>query len=176
MDVIDPRYEEGKIYIVRCKYNTDLRYIGSTIQTLEERFNCHKYTTDCSLYQYVDGDWDNWFIELYEDYPCKNKYYLELRETEVQREIATINKKLARRTKKEYYQDNREKRLEYQKQYNEDNHDKSFEQKKQYYNDNKQIIGEKRKEKITCECGCVLTKNHLQRHRKTNKHKKKTSC
>ena len=78
-DVVDKRYENGKIYLVKCKNDDTLIYVGSTHMSLEKRFCNHKTDKKCSLYKYVNDDWDNWFIELYENYPCKNKHILELR-------------------------------------------------------------------------------------------------
>jgi len=164
-DVVDKRYDNGKIYVVRCKYNTDLRYIGSTIRTLEDRFKSHKGDKLCSLYKYVNGDWDNWFIELYENYPCKNKYHLEKREGELQREINNINKYIAGRTQKEWYEDNKERI----KEYYQNNHQKILEKHKQYHQDNRERRLEKNKEKITCECGCIVSKNHIARHKRSQK-------
>ena len=150
-DIVDKRYENGKIYLVKCKYDDTLVYIGSTFQQLEERFRLHKKDKTCSLYKYVNDDWDNWYIELYEDYPCKNKHILELRETEVQRQIANINERLARRTKKQYQQDNRDRYLEYQNQHYQDNRNK-------------------RLEKITCErCGSISVKCSIKRHQRSQK-------
>jgi len=169
-DVVDKRYENGKIYLIKCKNNPNLIYAGSTIGTLEERLRLHKKDKTCSLYQYVNGDWDNWFIELYEEYPCKNKHILELRETEVQRQIATINKRLARRTNKQYHQDNREKISEQKKQYYQDNRDNIAEYHKQYYQDNRDEIAEQRKQKITCDiCGSIVRKSDILKHKKTKK-------
>lgn len=180
-DVVDKRYDNGKIYVVRCKYNTDLRYIGSTISTLEDRFSRHKKDKNCSLYKYVNGDWDNWFIELYENYPCKNTYHLERREGEVQREIATINKCIAGRTKKEYHEDNHEKILEKDRQYYKNNREKCLAYKKQSYYDNREKMLEQQKkhynnnrenilEKIPCEhCGSIVGKNAMRTHKKSQK-------
>ena len=154
-DVVDKRYDNGKIYVIKCKYDDTLIYVGSTIRTLEERFSIHKCGKECSLYKYVNGDWDNWFIELYENYPCKNKYHLNKREGEVQREIATINKCIAGRTNKEYREDNRDEILEKKKQYRQDNRDK---------------IKEKQKQKIPCDhCGSIVSKNHISTHKKSQK-------
>jgi len=165
-DIVDERYENGKIYLVKCKNDDTLVYVGSTNMSLEERFRLHKYDKTCSLYQYVNDDWDNWYIELYEEYPCKNKYILELRETEVQRQIATINKQLARRNHKQYRQDNHDKLIEYQKQRYQDNRDNILEKQKQYRQDNREKIFEQ----ITCErCGSICTKHHLKRHQRTQK-------
>jgi len=151
MDNIDERYKRGKIYTIRCRYDNNLIYVGSTIQPLSKRIGLHRTSKNCSLFQYVDGDWDNWYIELYEEYPCNNKYCLEKREGEVIRLIGNINKCIAGRTDKEYYNDNKEKLLEYQKEYNEENKEKINEQKKIYYENNKDKIqkyNEENREKI----------------------------
>ena len=39
MDNIDERYKRGKIYIVKCKYDDSLKYVGSTIRTLNIRLS-----------------------------------------------------------------------------------------------------------------------------------------
>jgi len=179
-DVVDERYENGKIYLVICKNNPKLKYVGSTIITLEERFKCHKYDKECSLYKYVNDDWDNWFIELYENYPCKNKYHLRRREGEVQKEIATINKNIAGRTDKEWYLDNRDKRLEYDKQRYKDNREKISEQQKQYRQDNHDKIAERNKQYRQDNRDKLLEqmKKHYQdnREERLKKNKQKIPC
>jgi hypothetical protein len=137
MAEIDERYKRGKIYTIRCRFDDSLVYVGSTIQPLAKRIGGHRQDKKCSLYQFVDGDWSNWYIELYEEFPCDNKEQLEKKEGEVIREIATINKYIAGRDLKQYYQDNRDKILEKVKQYRQDNRDKILEQKKQYHQDNR---------------------------------------
>ena len=60
------------------------------------RFSLHTRKTGCSLYRLIqhnfNGDWSNFYIDLYEEYPCNNKEMLNKWEGEIQREIATINK------------------------------------------------------------------------------------
>ena len=84
MDKIDLRYQRGKIYTIRCYDDDKLIYVGSTIEKLSTRMAKHRYTKDCSLSQYVidnfNGNWKNWYIELYEEYPCDNKELLEKKE------------------------------------------------------------------------------------------------
>ena len=63
------------------------------------------------------GTWSNWYIELYELYPCNSKMELERKEGEIQRQIATINKRVAGRTIKEYCFDNKDKISENKKEY-----------------------------------------------------------
>ena len=112
---IDERYKRGKVYTIRCRYDDSLIYVGSTIDKLAKRMAGHRLNEKCSLYKLVNGDWDNWYIELYEDFPCNNREQLEKREGEVQRQIATINNRIAGRTRKEYRKENRDKIVEYKK-------------------------------------------------------------
>ena len=146
MTEIDERYKRGKIYTIRCRYDDCLVYVGSTIDKLSKRIAGHRKDKKCSLYKIVDGDWDNWYIELYEDFPCDNKDQLIKREGELIREIATINKCIAGRDMKQYYKDNRDKIAENQKQYRQDNRDKIAEQMKQYRQDNRDKLAELEKQ------------------------------
>jgi len=182
MDNIDERYKRGKIYIVKCKYDDTLKYVGSTFRKLNERLSSHRNDKGCSLYEFVKkGDWDNWYIELYEEYPCNNKKELEKREGEVIRLVGTINKGIAGRTYKEWYEvnkekiaerkkkysennkeiiaekkkiyreNNKEKIAEQEKKYRENNKEKLVKKGKKYYENNKEILAEKRKEKVKCD-------------------------
>jgi len=146
MDTIDERYKRGKIYIVKCKYDDNLIYVGSTIRKLNRRFADHRCNKDCSLYQYVNGDWDNFYIELYEECPCNNKKELFKREGEVIRLIGTINYRIAGRNGKEYYEDNKEILAEKAKEWREDNKEILAEKKKIYRENNKEKLAEKYKE------------------------------
>lgn len=158
-------YSEGKIYLVKFRNDPSLVYVGSTKQSLNKRFNEHKNDKGMSLYKYVhencDGNWDNWCIELYEDYPCLNEKELERREGEITLKFKNdnnydcINERIAGRTKQEYYEDNKEKLNE---------------KHKEYYNNNKEKILEKGKEKIICSCGSIFRISDKARHLKTKKH------
>ena len=67
---------------------------------------------------------------------------------------------------KEYRDKNKEKIAEYY----ENNKEQILEKRRKYYQMNKEKILEKEKEKITCECGCIVNKYALTRHKKTQKH------
>jgi hypothetical protein len=165
-DVIDPRYVNGKIYLVKCKYDNDLVYVGSTKNTLENRFASHKTpSSHCYLNKIANQDWENWYIELYENYPCYNKYQLERREGEVIKQIATLNMLIPQRTKEEYYQDNKEKIAKTHKKYYQNNRDKLNDQHKEYNNKNKEQVAKKQKEQITCSiCGSCFRRDSKNRH------------
>lgn len=109
-----PDYSKSKIYTVRCRSDDKLIYVGSTIQPLHVRLAGHKRDTTISLYKYIDNPenntkWDDWYIELFESFPCNTKEELTKREGEVIREIATINKRGYYINDKEYREANSEK-------------------------------------------------------------------
>jgi Uri superfamily endonuclease len=186
-----PDYSKGKIYMIRCRTDDTLIYVGSTIQSLAVRWGGHKKDSkkerckDILIYKTINDDWENWYIELYELYPCSCKAELERKEGEIIRLIGTLNSRIEGRTRQEYSEDHKEEIKEYQKEYRENNKEKKLEQAKEYYQNNKEKlleqikeyyqnnkkeILEKKTQKITCECGCITVKPHLNRHKKTQKH------
>jgi len=174
MTEIDERYKRGKIYTIRCLNDDSLVYVGSTIDTLAKRIGGHrrrsKQKPDRVLYKYVNNDWDNWYIELYEDFACNSKNELERREGEVIRQIGNLNHTIAGRDSKQYRQDNHDKILEKKKQYRQDNRDKIAEGDKKYYEDNRDKILERQKQKCKCDiCGVEIVKVYLRRHQKSAK-------
>jgi len=126
----------GKIYTVRS-YKSDQVYVGSTIQELSMRMGGHradyKKGTVLGKNKLIVENIEDWYIELYELYPCNLKTELKKREGEVIRKIGTLNKQIAGRTKKEYYIDNADKIKEKMKEYNIENADKIKEKDKQRY-------------------------------------------
>jgi hypothetical protein len=171
-----PDYQNGKIYTIRCKNNNNLIYVGSTTQSLAKRWGEHKPRgnnvkyQNMILYKTINGNWDDWHIELYEECPCENKEQLNRREVEIIREIGTLNSTIAGRTQKEYYENNAEKIKEQIRLYRENNKEKKREQEKLYRENNKDKHNEKSRERITCECGCIIRRSDISTHKKTQKH------
>ena len=138
-------YQNGKIYTIRCKTDDTLIYVGSTTQTLSQRMTQHrsKYKgkkQNCSLFKYIiDDNWCDWYIELYELYPCNEKCELERREGEITREIGTINYQIAGRTNKEYYNDTKEHHAELVRKNYEKNKEYYLQKRKERYEKNKCI-------------------------------------
>jgi hypothetical protein len=156
-----PNYQDGRIYTVRCRKDDTLIYVGSTTQPLAKRWGEHKKasrTEKCQnrlIYKTINGNWTDWFIELYEVYPCENKEQLNRREGEIIREIGSLNITVAGRTSKEYYQDYREEIIETVSQYYINNKEACKERSKNYREehletirlyDKKRLQSEKRKE------------------------------
>jgi hypothetical protein len=195
-------YKNGKIYTLRS-HQTDDIYIGSCATTLTKRKSYHKndynkwkngkfnYITSYELIKY-----DDWYIELLEDFPCENRNQLEKREGELIRSMNCVNKNIAGRTKKEYHSqyriENIDKIKEYEKQYRLENADKIKKYQKEYKIENYDEINEYQKEyrlenddeikkyqkeyrinnneKNNCECGGKYTKKNLPQHQKTKRH------
>jgi hypothetical protein len=139
-----PDYTKGKIYKIEC-YTTGLVYIGSTIQSLIQRLQSHRWDYN----RYLNGkihfitsfdvlENDNYNIVLLEEYPCENKEQLHAKEAEYIRNNECVNKRIPNRSWKERYSNNKEQILERQKQYYTNNKEQISERQKKYYIDNKE--------------------------------------
>jgi hypothetical protein len=80
------------------------------------------------------------------------------------------NKEQLKEKNKEYRQDHKEQIKEKQKEYRQDHKEQILEHKKHYYQQNKEQIKTQHKEKITCECGCIIARGDISKHKKTMKH------
>lgn len=158
-----PDYSKAKIYTLRNKTDNTLVYVGSTVEKLSARFSKHKSDRKTSISNYIlnpdnKSNWDEWYIELYELYPCSSKEELKQREGQIQREIGTINTRIENRTREEWYEQYKETKKEYDKNryednkeiiaekakiYREKNKEKLAISKKIYYENNKEILEEK---------------------------------
>jgi len=146
-------YSKGKIYRIVCD-TTGLTYIGSTVETLSKRLTKHKD----KYKQYLKGNTnfvtsfdiiknDNYKIILLENCPCNSKEELHKIERKYIETIECVNKVIPGRTRKEYFEDNKNKLNEKNKEYREKNKDKIKEQKKEWYETNKDKMKEQKKEK-----------------------------
>ena len=137
-------------------FNNENIYIGSTCNFIRRK-NMHKSTCNnenCieynyKLYKYIrenDG-WDAWIMTKIIDYDCNNKSELNIMERRyIDSYKCKLNCIIPTRTRKERYNDNKEKFLQYQKEHYETNKNKILERQKQYNNDNKDKIVEQHKQ------------------------------
>lgn len=156
-----PDFQNGKIYAIRS-HQTDQVYIGSTTQTLTQRFAVHKshYIKNCStctssiLFQY-----DDVYIDLIELFPCSTRVEMDRREGEIIKSTPNcVNRHIAGRTRQEYRSDNPmvmklwyERNPDKKKQYNK----KTYERHKETINykhrlryaQNRDAINARRREK-----------------------------
>jgi hypothetical protein len=179
----------GMIYCLKSKH-TDKVYVGSTEKTLDDRFRQHKrdykkYLTGkySCITSFEILKYNDCWIELLEICECESKDILRRVEGEFITQLNCVNKNVAGRTykeyqkeyrennkekSKEYRENNKDKNKEYQKEYRENNKEKIKEYREEYYTDNK----DKLNEKVECECGSIVSRFNLTRHKKSNKHKK----
>ncbi len=172
-----PDYAQGKIYTIRCINDPSLIYVGSTIQSLSKRLGGHKKDSiktkypNHKLYTKIE-DWNDWYIELYENCPCNSKEELCKREGEIIREIGTLNRCIAGRTQKEWLIENAEKvkeqkhiyNIEYCKKYNEEHKEEKINYSRMYEET------KRNKTRINCDCGGFYQQKNKRVHEATKMH------
>jgi hypothetical protein len=175
-------------------------YVGSTTAFRKRKHGhkincCNESSKEYNryVYQFIRENcgWDNWSMVVIKAYPdIASKMELLKKERKWMKKLnATLNQTVPGITLelgkteygKQHYEKNKDKRLEYNKQYRADNKDKLIEYGKQRYEKNKNKLLEYNKqhyeknkehltEKIKCDCGCMIGRNNISHHRKTQKH------
>lgn len=151
-----PDYKNAKIYKLWSPEGNDI-YIGATTQKLCSRKASHIADTKRKkcMSRILYEKYNDVRIELLECFPCENKDELNKKEGEYIRNNNCVNKDIPGRTGKEWYEDNKEKVLEYQYDYRLNNQDK---------------IKERKSIRIMCECGEEINKDDKARHFKSKTH------
>jgi len=161
------KYHTSKIYKI-SSLQCDKFYIGSTIETLKKRLSKHK----ADYKRYIKGNkrymtsfdivkFDDAIIQLIKDVKCENRKELDRIEGEciLEHHDRILNKCVAGRTLKEYYETNKEKIKQKQKQYCEANKEIIKQKQKQYYETNKEY----------CEANKEIIKQKQKQYYETNK-------
>jgi len=171
-----PNYQNAKIYKLICS-ETNKVYIGSTVTTLNRRKLQHTYSyNSCTSKDFINPE-----IYLIENFPCSNKEELHNKEREYIENTDCVNIVVPCQTRKEYYENNKERQKDYQEKnkekikaykqcYHEKNKKELNKKSREYKKDNKQELSKKAREKMTCECGSVYNRKNKSRHLKTKKH------
>ena len=154
-----PDYSKSVIYTIRSKDNI---YVGSTVNfrsRKKQHKNCitneNLKTYNIKLYKTIrdnDGEWD---MQPHSIFPCNSKLELSIEEERVRQILkADLNSQTCGTgmTRSEY-------KKQHNKQYHETHYDK--------YKDD---ANEKKRQRVTCECGCDVNKSYLSSHRKSKKH------
>lgn len=168
-----PNYQNGKIYKI-CSHHTDDVYYGSTTQSLAVRLGGHKsqmknwkagkgcnYVTSFEVLKYEDSH-----IVFVADAKCDTKEQLLAKESEYIKKNKCVNKYVPNRTRKEYYQDNKDEISEKGKQFYIQNTDAVLKNRKEYYDSNKEKVKE-RVQKYTVE-NKEKIQERLKEYRKNN--------
>ena len=148
-----PDYQKGKIYKIECNITGEV-YIGSTCEsTVARRLTTHvdsykQWKKDklnkAKTYSFDIIDRNDYQIYLIENYPCNNKDELRAREGHIMKQYKLdsncINFNIPKRTRKEYYEDNKDKIKNKQKEWYENNKNRILENHKEQYCENKKSI------------------------------------
>ena len=177
-------YNNGKIYKIEplCNHEDDEIYIGSTTKKyLSSRMVEHRQ----SYKRWKNGQTNKTMsFELFEKYGLENcdivlienvnvntKDELFAREKHYIKTLKCVNKLVPGRTKKENYEDNKERILESQKQYYNDNKEALKIKLKKYREKNKDTLNLKKGLKFHCEiCNGNYTRSHKARHLNSKLH------
>ena len=163
------------IYKIYClDENIKECYIGST-GNFAFRKGQHKRVCNNSsdnnksynlkVYTFIraNGGFTNWEFEVLETFNTIDKQDLKKIERKyIETNNSTLNCIIPTRTDQEYKIENKQKIQEYHKKWVMDNREK--------INERRRSNRAKNRGKIKCECGCMTTKPHISRHRKTKKH------
>ena len=158
-------YANGKIYKVTSPDYPEGIYVGSTIMTLNRRWNEHKKSKNCPASRYFqETGVDRWKIELICDYPCSSREALRAEEQQwIDKLGANLNQCRAYRTPGQLRQQKRE--------YDHRHRDQRRQQKKQRYQQNREAILQQKAERISCPCGVTVSRRHIASHRRSAHHK-----
>jgi hypothetical protein len=150
-------------------------YVGSTTN-FRGRKSKHKLSCTNSnskkysfpLYKFIrdNSGWDNFEMIEIEKYPCRDsnearsreRYYFELLNASLNKVRPLVTEEEYKNKTKEYKET--EKYKEYHKEFN-------IEYCKKYRDENKDILNAKKREKVTCSCGSIITRGGKSRHEKT---------
>jgi hypothetical protein len=167
-----PDYAKTIIYKIQHQEDESLIYVGNTTDFTKRK---HHHKDRCNspnnakrhykIYKMIrdNGGWDCFKMIQIKEFPCSNRREADAEEDKIMLELkANMNDRRAYRPREQYRIDNVENKREYDMEYRKKNKEQIIQKKKDYY--------EKNKQQITCECGCIVVKNHIARHKKSNRH------
>lgn len=147
----------GRVYIIFDILNLNIKYIGSTIQTINQRIACHKNryktNTNNSIYPFfIKYGFDNFKFKILKEYDICDLKHLHAYEQLYINKFKSINMVSAFNPYPKCI------RIKISKGY-------SFQKK------NTKTYKEKQEEIIKCTiCNAFLRRDNLRRHNKTKKH------
>lgn len=176
-------YCKGFIYILKNKNDDDNEniYVGSTNNYIKRMYshkmNCNNPNSkeyNKKVYQFIraNGGWEEWDMIIVEEYPCNNKEELKMKEDEIMLEVKSkLNDRRAKRTHKEYNEDNKEKIAEQKKEYYKDNKERIVETHKEWREKHifyqTEYMRKYNKERVICDiCAGEVCKSSLPRHKR----------
>ena len=197
MPKAEVNYNNTIIYKIVCKdLSISDTYIGHTTNFTKRKAHHKSYcvyemnTRNKNLKIYTtikdNGGWDNWDMIEIEKYSCndanearaRERYWYEQHNSSLntqkpnrtRKEYKIENKDQIKEASREYFQNNKVKIYEHRKLKREENKETHNAKQREYQQTHKDVINEKKREKITCICGCICSRNSLSRHEKRKQH------
>jgi predicted GIY-YIG superfamily endonuclease len=162
-------YSKTVIYKIQHLDKDELLYVGHTTN-FTKRKNHHKKnsiekTTPVYKMMRENGGWNCFTMIVIKEFSCASKTEACIEEDKIMREMkASMNNYRAYVSPEE--------KTEYQKGYKQANKEHISESKKIYRQANIERIDEQKREPIECDCGCIIKRYDLARHKRTKKHLK----
>ena len=164
-------------YKIVCLDNSvELCYVGSTVNWKARN---HQHKNDCNnvngkgynskKYQIIrdNGGWCNFkMIEIGKKEQLTKRQADQVEEEYRQELKANMNAIRCYTTEEQ----KREQQKEIYKNYRDQNKAKILDYRQNYYKENRDLIIEKQREKVNCECGCIVSKSYISSHKKLQKH------
>ena len=170
-------------YIYQLTFENGQTYIGSTNnihkRLLKHKSNCNKERyRHLPIYQCM-RECPDFDCEVIFEENCTKIVARQLEQQCINIYKPTLNDIRAFRTEeerkqqvKEYLQQNKEQILLKRKEWAQQNKEHIALYKKKFYQQNKEEIEKKKATKIKCECGSIVRKSDLSKHKRTKKHVK----
>jgi len=179
-------YQNGKVYVIVSSIDRNIKYVGSTCDSLSKRLYNHRACSkqdrckNSKIYKYfLENGWEKAEISLLETYPCNSKQALLMKEREWKDRLNPVlnirNPYMSEQEQKEYENNYNKKPqvIEKRKKHYNENRAQIMEKHKQYYNDNKPKIAEQKKKQYNENKHMILGRNHKYRLANKNEIKKK---
>ena len=157
LDIVDEKNQRTLVYGIVCLITKE-KYVGSTVQTLEERIKTHIRMRDCRAWQILQRG--NYKAYVIQHYPCNTTRERLVREGAWQRAYKkSFGEKLVnKQIEGSFKNDSPEAKQEYDKQYREE------------HKEEKKVYDKKRsKKQWTCEwCNKKMTTGGRAKHKRVS--------
>jgi hypothetical protein len=199
--MINNMSKTGRVYCIQHKEKYEISYIGSTVKTLNERFQKHK--SDCKLYEtgtrkylssigkyFLEYGIECFDIFLLKEYQvCDKRHLLVLEQLYINTSkcvnklnacalTKVFEKEFRKKYSEAYREEKKEKLKEYRlenkennKEYRQANKEKLKEYQKKYKKEHKEEIKKHTSRQFECICGSTILISNKSTHNKSIKHK-----
>ena len=165
-----------KLTIVGCNEF----YIGST-EDLGRRMSKHKYRSKASntkLYTTIREHNCQYAFEILYEFKCKNgeerrkmeQHWMNKLLPSLNSQRACSSPEIKKIIKKDWYEENKEHSTQYRLEWKDKNKEHFRNKQKEWRDKNRESIKKNANAKISCICGCEISRSNIINHQKSQKH------